>query len=238
MGHPKQRLKTLYPALLAGLCLAVFGPTQAQANWRIAGGELTATEFVGVSIHTEGKLSVSTQKLEFLCATMESNVLTLVAKSREAKGGVNFRNCKTWQNGKESPACKPVEPIALSIKVHALLHIGSTYLLYGPPGPGEPFTTVMFNPAKCALTEENEVTGSFIAECLSKELKSGAKLCETEESKHLVQAVTPQLEEEINNGQEEKDGLSFGENVAVLQGIWSAQLTGPNGAGKSWSLIF
>jgi hypothetical protein len=238
MASPKQRLKTLYPVLLAGLCLAVVGPTQAQANWRVAGGELTANESVAVSTHTEGRLSIAAQKLELLCAAVVGNGLKLIAKSFEAEGKVKFTSCKVWQSGKESPGCKPIEPIVLGIKVRALLHSGATFLLYGPPGLGQPFTIVIFNPAKCALAEENEVTGSFIAECLSKELKSGVKLCEAEEATHLVQAVAPLLEEEINKGLEEKekDGLSFGENVAVLQGIWSAALNGFN-AGKSWSVI-
>jgi hypothetical protein len=96
-------------------------------------------------------------------------------------------------------------------------------------GAFEPFTIVSFNPAKCALAEENEVTGFLVAECLTEALGTGAKLCENVSGNlvtHLLQQAPAALFP--------SDVLNFGVNPALLDGVAAAKLSGAN-INKKWS---
>jgi hypothetical protein len=198
------------------LGLIAFMASTAQANWKTKGAELKVDEALGVKTHVETAFEVPAQNLSVLCSTVASEGLKLLASSGKAEGKIKFTSCKTWQSGKESPGCKPTEPIIMGIVITLILHGGDVYLLYTSLGGKEELGKIEFNPAKCALPEENEVTGSFVDECLSSSLKSGIKLCTAEEAVHIVR----QAPEALFPG----DKLVLGTNLLLLTGQWELYL--------------
>jgi len=233
----EQRKRDRGPLVLSALIalglLALAAPA-AQANWKVGGAELAANEAVEAKTHREFNLLVPAQNLQILCASLVPTSATLFAKSGSGEGKVKFTSCKTWQSSKESAGCKPIEPIVAGGKVNLIL-AGSiilplTYFLF-EPSKGVPFTTIEFNPAKCALAEENAVTGKLIAECLNSSLSSEKKLCEKEEVTHLLQQ-SPELVEALFS----EDTLKFGESLTYLDGVASVTMHGAN-LGKIWSAI-
>src|SRR6476660_7554999 len=184
MNRSKHGLKGLGLALVLLALTAFMATAVAQAaEWRIEGKKLETKESVTGSVHVQGNFLVPAQKLEILCSThiIEG---AFILPNGEAEGSILLSNCKTWQNGKESPGCKPIDPVFATGHARPILHNGLTYMLVEPPKGGV-YATAMFNPAKCALPEENEVTGTAVGECINSKLESGAKLCEEESAAHL-----------------------------------------------------
>jgi hypothetical protein len=235
MSHRKRGLKALGLSFLAALGLMAFMAAGAQANWLVlsAGTQLESNENVTVKTHEdlEFKLLVAAQALEILCLTVESDGLKLKGLSALAEGAVNFRKCKTWQVVKgvntEQKGCVPNEPILAGGKGKVVLHNSLNWALLEPTAVGGAFTTIVFNPATCALAEENEVTGSLLSEC--GHLTGGAFVaedCATLALTHLLRAAANQALL--------SDGLFFGANGAVLDGIAAASLAGPNESDAVW----
>jgi hypothetical protein len=229
MSHRKRGLKALGLSFLTALGLMAFMAAGAQANWLVlsAGTQLESNENVTVKTHEdlEFKLLVVAQALEILCLTVESDGLKLKGLSVLAEGAVNLRKCKTWQVLKgvntEQKGCVPSEPILVGGKGGLVLHNSLTWALL------EVITLLVFNPAKCALAEENEVTGSLLVEC--GHLTSGAFVaenCATLALTHLLRAAANQALL--------SDGLFFGANPAVLDGIAAVSLSGPNEIDAVW----
>jgi hypothetical protein len=215
MSFRKNGLKALGLSFLAVLGLMAFMAAGASANWLVEGKELHVTEEVAVKTHVEGNLLVPAQKLEIKCTIVEGKDLLLQALSTLASGKVAFKGCVTTQNGKLAPNCDPInQPITAGGTAHLILHNGAEYVLFKPVGGL--FTTVEFDPAKCALVEDSEVTGTLVAECLTEAL--GAGNCLNEEVAHLLRAHANQA---LFGA-----GLFFGENSATLDGIAATALAG------------
>jgi len=215
----------------------------AQANWLVLhGGKAVEPDVtLGVATHKIFTMLVPAQKLEILCARIEADPaapVLLLEKSTVGHGHLIMTECKVWQSGKESPGCKPIEPILAGGLSELFLFEGRNYLLYQPLA-GQPFTTVTFNPAKCALAEENEVTGSLIYECGKLEPANtfvGGD-CKTHQAIQLMQEA-PHIVFLDKEGKCLKmeilgklvlvlDKFGFGENPALLDGIVSASIVGP-----------
>jgi hypothetical protein len=233
---------------MAALALVAAMASGARANWKIDGVELKANESFTGFAHKESNLLVPTLNLQILCGEHKVEEGTLLASSGTLKGKIVLSKCKTWTGGKEIPVCKPIEPITAKATGHLILHKGSTYILVeSSEGLFGAFTIVKFG-GECALPEENEVRGSFIFECLTKELKAGPKLCEIEEGTHLMQVMTSatlitEIFKDLKKEEEEKgvkepkakeDLLTFGVHPVVLDGVAALELSGAN-KGKKWS---
>lgn len=227
MGHHERHRRSafllIFLGALSSIALMAGG---AQANWKVGGAELKANETIAGSSHTEGILLVPAQSLEIRCKTKSLHgQLTASAFGFTVTFLVSI--CITFQKGKEVAGCKPAEPIVVAAKGKLILHNSLSYLLFEPAAGGV-FTTVFFNPAKCALAEENEISGTFVAECISGELKTGAKLCEAEAVSHYFQQAPAALFP--------SDTMKFGENPMTIDGIDKVELSGAN-KGKLWSGI-
>ncbi len=219
----KCRFRALGLSFVAVLGLMGLMAVGASAGWLIEGSYISLHEPVAVSAHQEGNLLVAEQELEILCATVESENFRLWVVGT-ASGSVEFSECKTWQNGKEQPGCSPQnEPIVAGANANPVLHSSVNYVHIEPFGSGA-FTTVQFNPAKCALVEDSEITGSLVIECLTAKL--AASDCKNSEAVHNLRAAPSQALF--------KAGLSFGENQAVLDGVVAVELAGEN-SGAAWA---
>jgi hypothetical protein len=106
-----------------------------------------------------------------------------------------------------------------------ILHNSKTYILVEPLAGGV-LATIQFDPAKCVLPEENEITGSYVVECLTGSGEAGS--CSEEMTAHQMRPV--------NSGLFSSDKLFFGENSMTLEGTDAVKMTGVN-AGKPWSVV-
>jgi hypothetical protein len=238
MTHRRKSLRALGLSFLAALGLMAFMAAGAQAanGWLVlsANNNLAKDENVSVVKHTEGNLLVPNQNLEILCSTVASDGLELIAGTFEARGAINFTNCKTFQNGTISNVCKPQEPILAGGKAHIFLDNGVNYMLLEPTtGLSGVFAHITFG-GLCALPKLNEVTGTLVVECLNGSLKSDN--CSILRVAQLLQAAPNQGLFAIKlAGEEHVHGLFLGANPATLDGIASVKLAGPNETGQSWS---
>jgi hypothetical protein len=222
--HRRSAFLLIFLGALSSIALMAGG---AQANWKVGGAELKANETIAGSAHTEGNLLVPAQKLEVLCKKKEIHG-ELLASAFGLHASLLISICVTFQSGKESVGCKPIEPIVAKVKGKLILHNSLSYVLFEPATAGGVLTTVEFNPAKCALAEENEITGTFVAECITSALATGAKLCEAEAATHYFKQAPEALFS--------SDKMKFGENPMTIDGIDKVTLSGAN-IGKLWSGI-
>lgn len=225
MSHAKLRCRTLGLSLFIVLGPMVFMATGAQANWFVLHQGKTVEPDVTLSASSVSELNllVAAQKLEILCKTIETDPeapVLLLEKSSISHGHFNLKSCKTWQSGKESPGCKPIEPILTGGLARLILHNGKTYGLLEPL-TGKAFTIIKFNEAKCALSPENEVTGSVVDECghLNPPGTWVGLDC-------ALDAVT-QLGRQAPAALFPTDSLKFGENTALVDGITALKISGP-----------
>jgi hypothetical protein len=241
MHTPSHRSRALGLSILAALLISGLSAAGAQGNWLLLfAGEtkqLEANESIGLTAHTEFNLLVPAQGIEILCTTLAAEGLKILGLSTLGEGKMKFTSCKTRQKGKESPGCKPIEPIVAGGRAHLLLHAAKNYLLLEPTGGAlGSFAIIQFNPATCALAEENELFGAVVAECghlLVLKVEGGFAFdfvgldCSKQESTHLFRQAASQALFEVS-------GLRFGISSATLDGIASASL---NGAffGVAWS---
>jgi len=127
-----------------------------------------------------------------------------------------------------SAGCKPAEPILAGGLAEVLLHNSKNYIKFKPL-TGKPFTTIVFNPAKCALAEENEVTGELVTECGKLEPANtfAFKDCKEHEATHLLREAPEALFPTAV--------LKFGLNQALLHGIADTLINEPAlYKGKLW----
>ncbi len=209
--------------LLALFILMAAMTPDAQALWRIEGKHIGVgeSELVSVSPHETGKLLVPSLKLEISCSKFEAEKLTLVLLSTEASGKINFTGCTTVHDGKAVANCNPLEPIVAGGRADLVLSEGINYILVKSTGAGA-LLVIEFDPTKCALVEDSEITGSIRMRCLTEELK--ASDCANEQVTHLL------TESAGFSG----DQMFIGEHQATLDGITAVKLAGAQKS-KKWS---
>jgi len=213
MNDRKQGLKALCLSFLAVLGLIAFTATAAQAsgNWMINGSALKSNESISGASEGSSVFKVPSIKLEISCK--EATVSGTLELNGLGKETMTFTKCES----PGLPGCSPIEPITAKFLSEMLLHAEEPWLIFRPPVKGGSFTTIFFDPAKCALPEENELTGAFAA-LLGKE----------ETTQHLLSFIAGKTAESLF-------GLkySFGINPAELaiSSIW--ELSGAN-KGKVW----
>lgn len=218
MTRSLQQRRGLGLALIVALGLMLFTAQGAvAAEWRIKGAKLTTNATYTGNTHTETNFLVPSMALEILCAkhTIDEAV---ILPNGEAHGSLLLTECKTWQNGQESKFCKPFEPILAAGGAKPFLHNALTYLRVEPP-PGGVYAIATFG-GLCALPEENEVTGTAVAECLNAKLESKPKLCEEEAVTHYGR--------EAPHGLFPEDRIFFGENAVTYDGVGFVKLSGAN----------
>jgi hypothetical protein len=229
----RKRARTLVISCVAMLGLSASMAAGAQGNWLILHEKKIVESHVTLGVEThEHKtgnkfiLLVPALGLEILCLKVESdpNALPLLlAGSTIGHGHVNFSECDTRIKGVENKNCKPFEPILAGGLGKLLLHIHQgvnlNYVLLEPL-KGQPFTTIQFGEL-CVLPEEALVTGSLVVEC--GHLLGGAFAlldCAKHQVTHLFREAPEALFSE--------DGLRFGLNPALLDGIAAARINGPS----------
>jgi hypothetical protein len=223
-----RKLRTLGISFAAILGLMAFMAVGATANWLVL-HPVTKTVVepevtLEIKKHSEHfALLVPALSLEILCAKVQQDAaapVKLLAASTVAHGHVIFMECKTTIKGIESPGCKPTEPILAGGLFLIILHNGINWMLLEPL-KGLPFTTLLFNPAKCALPEENEITGSLVFECghLSPPNTWVRLDCKNHELTHLIREAPEALFP--------ADGFRFGENGELLDGIVALSIAAP-----------
>jgi hypothetical protein len=235
MNYRRNGLKVLGLSLVAVLGLMAFMAVGAQANWLILEGAkvVESDAVVEVEKHTEGNLLVKEEtNLEILCSVVETDPtakILLLEKSTIAHGHLIFKTCKTWQAGKESPNCKPVEPILAGGLAKVILHTnGENYVLFEPLTAGGNFTQLKFK-EPCALPELNNVKGTFVAECGKLEPANTFVHtdCKNHEVTHLVRQASTTLFPE--------DVLKYGTKTALIDGIAAVRLAEPEKfKGAAW----
>lgn len=240
MTHALYRRSAFGVCLVAILGLMAVTATGAQAGeeWLIEGAAAPNQTPIHAAIHplpvTLKKhivFLVPALKLEVLCSDLTSddglliqNTLILIL--------LLFKTCESLVNGTSQPKCKPAEPIDLSLLGHLFLH-GElkklTYILFESDKIGSPIGTITL-PGTCAIAETSNLTGTFVAECLSEKLetkeKTGIDYCLQEMAHHLIQQAPEKLFE--------KHMLKFGANQALIDGIIDLLLSGAN-EGRTWS---
>jgi hypothetical protein len=244
MSYAKHGLRAFGLCLLAALCLMALGAAGAQAEvgWLVNGAFITTKTAIHAVKHAEKDpiLLVPALGAAILCSTLSSDdglLFTQAEKPGKTEGLITllFTTCNSKQNGSPVPACNPAEPITAQVRFHLFLHepngVKLTYILFEPDTVGQPFTTLKFS-EECAWGEEAPIGGSFVAECLSEELKKMSEisgtpdLCLTDMVHHLIQEAPSQ---KSLFG----DGLTFGSLPMQLDGIISLSLSAPN-EGKTW----
>ena len=222
------------PTALASSLLAILGlmavlAAGAQANWLVEGTELTTNETVAVKPHTPWTLKVLAKNLELQCSTVESEGLTLIAKSGTGEGKVKYSKCVTFsppESGKESKNCKPKEPIIAGGKTLIILHNSENWILDEPGSGSIKFSTIEFSEL-CALTESADLTGTVVLECGTLLASQWVHLdCKSSSSLRLERPAPETLFS--------SDSLKFGPNVAIPGGIIALSLAGIN-ATKPWA---
>jgi len=207
------------------LGLMAFMAGGAHANWLVLHNGVVVEPDVTLSAktHKDFTMLIPAQNLEILCKTIEADPtapILLLEKSTIGHGHLIISACETFVKKVLSAGCKPIEPILVGGLTELILHNLKNYLLYKPL-TGKPFTTIFFNPAKCALAEENEVTGSLVFECGKLEPANTFVNvdCKTHEVTHLMQQAPAALFP--------SHVFKFGLNPASLDGIVSTAIEGP-----------
>lgn len=107
-------------------------------------------------------------------------------------GEVLFSSCATVISGLTKANCKPLEPIVLKVKNSLTSHNGDTYILVSPKS-GLVLTILHFGEL-CAMAENVEITGHFVAECgLLSEGSWSHEDCATETQEHEVRQASAGL---------------------------------------------
>ena len=247
MRYAKHGLRAIGLCFAAALGLMAFGATGAQAEWLIEKVAIKEhIDFNGVihPLKPEGKekhavLLVKDLNLEILCEELIVLDGLLFPNTVEGLAHLEYKKCKTFVSGAEKAGCKPKEPILALVLFRLFLHEVEgkkfTHLLF----EGDQSTVIariLYNEETCALPSENEIVGSLVAECLNERLEdkklTGLDSCLEELVSHLIQEA---LEAEKLFP---KDGLFYGEHVALLDGITNLfliNLPGQNVEGKKWS---
>ena len=248
MSNAKHGLRALGLCLLAALGLMAFAAAGAQAEWLVEKVAIKEhIDFNGVihPLKPEGKekhavLLVKDLNLEILCEELVVLDGLLFPNTVEGLAHLEYKKCKTFVSGAEKAGCKPKEPILALVLFRLFLHEVEgkklTYLLFEPDNKAVNFTIIEFNEETCALPSINEIHGTVVAECLNEKLEdkklTGLDSCLEELVHHLIQEA---LEAEKLFP---KDGLFYGEHVALLDGItdiFLINLPGQNVEGKKWS---
>jgi hypothetical protein len=250
-----KHIKTLGLCFVAALGLVALVASSASATWLVEGATVVEKE-VTAEVHPlkNGEkhvvVLVPAKELEQLCEKVTTsggkiyNGTLLLAT-------LEFTKCKTFQKGKESPGCKPKEPIVTKIRAHLILHPASelTWLLVEPDlknakgeeiaPPGSKFTTIEYNEETCALPN-SEIKGEIVHECLTEDLKTMEEalnkpdLCLSELVNHLTQEV-PGAQRSLFGITAEKE-LKYGANPMFIDGILKWFLVeGGAATGKRWS---
>lgn len=221
MKYAKRVLAMLSSCLLAALCVTALAaaPAHAEGNWRVEGSNITENvDFEGEKDSSLYSFLVPSLKFELIFETFEIDNGVL---SGEGKGTAKL----LFTDGKLAtlvptltllPKCE-VGDLLFNIKFSLFLHNGKTYM-YVEPAQGNLLTTTTYSET-CAITEINEVTGSFV-------LESVGGSFEEEAVKHLVRQAPAELFP--------KKEMFFGENKMSLDGSWWMKLKGKWG-GQTWS---
>jgi hypothetical protein len=270
MSYSKHGLRALGVSLLAVLGFMAFmvASAQAQTGWLLNKAFITADKKIHAVIHplTDKTKHVvldtevpSIGEIKKLCETLETDDGLLfgapAALASKAEGVINllFKNCKTFINGLELSACKPIEPIEVNVKFHAILHTvnpivggkegthdNKTYILFEPLITGHPFVILKL-PENCVLPEKAPVTGEVVAECLNEKLEKNTALtdyCLEDFVHHLIQEAPHKLFTlEGKVPKEEKwDELLYEGNLASLLGIADVLLSDESDKGLTWGV--
>jgi hypothetical protein len=228
MSYPRGRARALGLALMVVLGLMALGASGAQGNWLILHNGQTVQNEVNVPIalsaHTHITYLVADAfKTEILCTTASADDLLLFPLSTLALGITLVSGCTTFQSGKASPNCNPInQPIAFQEIWHLVLHNGKNYLLVKNEKPA----TFEFGEL-CALGEEIVETGSLGFECghLSAGVFVGLD-CKNHQVTQLLRPVVPQSLL--------GDSLKWGANTVTVDGILAWKIDGGLYLGDAW----
>ncbi len=246
MSYRKEGLRVFGVCLAAvlGLMAVSAAGAQAQTGWLESGAFITATKTINATIHplkatapVEKHMLLSTTTLganvKILCENLAvDDGLIFANEKAEGLASLLFSACQTFLNGALSAVCKPTEPITVGVKFHALLHNALTYLLFEPEVAGTPFVKIKFPNEECLISPERSISGSFVVECLTEDLKSMEEasgkpdLCLSDLTNHLIREVANQ---KLFG---EKEGLTFNGAVAKLEGIAKVFLI----SGNKWAV--
>ncbi len=252
MTDSKHRPKALGICLLAalGLLALLAASAQAQTGWLKNKVFITAATAAHAVAHplADGKKHVAllatfgatNTPVEILCETLTTEGGSIVANEKaEGKVKLKFTTCESFLNKVKSVACKPKEPINVTAKFHAILHLKGdkkTYLLGEPEVAGSPFTTIETS-EECAFGEKTSITGELVTECLNEKLEkntAGTDYCLEDLVHHLIQEAPEKLFE-LEGKAGSFDGLIFGARTALLDGIADLLLSAPN-LGQTWAV--
>jgi hypothetical protein len=168
------------------MALMAVGAQASEKSWLVEAKDITANQLVEIKSHTEFNMKIEKEtNLEILCAVTEGEDVLLITGTTVATGKIKFSKCKTWQGGAEKAICKIAEPLVWGFKALQILHEGKVYILFEPETAGGKFGVVKFK-EPCALPESNNLTGTFVTECLKPSNLEKVD-CKQEEKSHILQ---------------------------------------------------
>lgn len=228
----KHGLKALGLCLMAALGLMAFGSVAQAAppEWTITGvGTLEGTEEIKGVQTTSQLLKSKAGKvdIEIHCNELSTDDGLIfgnkTAESGTSLGTILYKGgCITKLAGKETPICKPVEPIEAKVRNLLILHEKQTFILFEPREAGKPFTEIKFGAGECSVPT-TPVTGEIIFQCLE---PAGTQVdCSTLREKQLISPASTTLFSGTN-GLPLSQALNFGVNPATLTGSASLALSG------------
>ncbi len=215
----KYGLRFISLSVLTAVALAVCMAAGASAKWRVLGSDTLVDKEVVPSIHQNIVFLVPSLNLAITCTFILGSSTKIIANSILATGQLRFSSCTTKVKETAQPLCNPInQPIKLGGLARVVLGEGTrTLVLSEPEAAGGNFGAIEFS-KECALTETSNVSGKFLAECLTPALATAS--CSAEEFSHLAKQQASS-----------KDVLKFGKREMSADGVVKFELV----EGDKWS---